>query len=154
MPVGDAVSLISILISLTSLALVLFQLREQLAQRRLESEIRIYDVNRELIALGFARPELFDILRDAPDVDPETERRYLQLWINQLSLIHSTHRRGGLSRELESALVRSARDFMTLANMRRHWRLQRPFHPAPFREFVDEVVRGIESEAESGGPAP
>ncbi len=111
----------------------MIQLRDHNRQRKLESEIRVYDVNRELLKLGFDRPELFEILEDAEEVDPVWERRYLQLWLNQLTLIFAMHKRGYFKDELESSLVRDNKDFMLLNNMRHHWQGYRKYYPASFR---------------------
>lgn len=143
MPSPEILSAFSTLISFVSLFLVVVQLRDHNRQRKLESEIHIYDVNRELLKLGFDKPELFEILEDAQDADPVRVRRYLQLWLNQLALIYSMHQHGYFKNELEDSLVREVREFMKLKNMQRHWQKQRNFYPAPFRRFVDGVIQSL-----------
>jgi len=139
----DYLAAVSVAISLVSVLLVVVQLRGNLRQRQLESLIHIYDVNRQLIAQGFQHPELFKILEDAPDTDPVLTRRYLQLWLNQLALIHRIHRHGLFQEELQVSLAREVREFMAQDNMRRHWQQQRSFYPASFRRFVDHVVQSV-----------
>ena len=137
MPSSEVLAAFSTLISFISILLVVLQLRGHLRQRRLESLIRIYDINRELLSLGFDHPELFEILSDVDRVDPVRERRYLQLWLNQLALIFATHRHGLLDRELEASLSRELREFMSQQNMRMHWKSQRALLP----EIVSSICR-------------
>jgi hypothetical protein len=120
---------------------VLLQWHGHIKQRRLESLIHIYDVNRQLISQGFDHPELFKILEDEPDTDPLLTRRYLQLWLNQLALIHRVHRHGLFNRELQSSMAREVREFMTLTNMREQWKEQRTYFPKSFRRFVDHIIQ-------------
>lgn len=140
--------LISIFISFGSLLLVLLQWHGHIKQRRLESMIHVYDVNRQLISQGFDQPELFKILEDEPDTDPALTRRYLQLWLNQLALIHRIHTHGLFKREVQSSLVRDIKDFMAMSNMRRHWRLYGKYYPDSFRHFVKNVIREIEADSD------
>jgi hypothetical protein len=78
------VSVFSALLSFVGLILVVIQFRRATTQREAESLVKLADINRELLSLGFDHPQLFPILEDSPKVDPVLERRYLQLWLNQL----------------------------------------------------------------------
>ena len=69
------------LLTFVGLLFVAWQMRDGNQQRKIESEIRMYDINRELIAMGFDKPELFEILKDTNKGDSELERWYLQLWL-------------------------------------------------------------------------
>lgn len=138
---------VSVVISFVSIFLVVFQLHNHTEQRKLESLLQIKDINRQLLALGFANPELFEILHDSKEVDPVLERRYLQLWFNQMALIHAIHRRGLFPDELRESLERDMRDFLKLENMRTHWRRYGNFYPTSFQQFVDGLMQ-------EGGPPP
>ncbi len=70
MPFQSYVSLFSAGISFVGLMLVLLQLRHNARQRSLDSLLKVYDINRQLLTLGFSHPKLFSILADAEDADP------------------------------------------------------------------------------------
>lgn len=137
------VSLSSAIISLVGLLLVAWQLRDGNRQQELASMVEIYDINRELISLGFSHPQLFAILADTKDADLVWERRYLQLWLNQLSLIHSYLKRSVYDTELKECLERSVADFMLMENMRSHWEKYRQFYPASFQRMVDDCTKNV-----------
>ena len=127
-------------ISFLGLLLVVLQLREGNRQAKLESQIRLYDINRELITLGFSKPELFQILADAKNVDSTIERRYLQLWLNQLCLVDSFKRSGAFNKEVQEGFETDLRDMMQMENMRRHWHEFERYYPASFRKSVTEIL--------------
>ena len=52
------------LLTFAGLVFVAWQMRDANKQSKLESQIRLYDINRELISLGFSKPELFEVLKD------------------------------------------------------------------------------------------
>lgn len=133
------VSIISAAIAFAGLMLVTVQLRDGTKKRNLDSLYQVYDVNRQLLSLGFSHPQLFNILADAKNVDPEWERRYLQLWLNQLSLVHSHLKHGGFDAEFADGLEKAIAEFMTLNNMQRHWHENRAFYPASFQSLVDSI---------------
>lgn len=145
----DPVALFSALISFAAIFLLIFQLYNHTEQRKLESLMQLYGINRELIGLGFAHTQLFDVLLDLEGVDPVWERRYLQLWLNQLALIHACHCRGLFVAELHEGLSIELREFMSMANMRRHWRRYGHVYPTSFRKLVDGIVQQIESRSGS-----
>ena len=69
MTTDQYVAMFSAAVSFLGLLLVVLQLREGTEQRKLESQIHIYDINRKLISLGFSHPELFDVLKDGKGID-------------------------------------------------------------------------------------
>lgn len=141
MSFDQIVSLSSALISFVGLLLVAWQLRDGNKQQELASLVEIYDINRELISLGFSHPQLFAILRDTKDADLVWERRYLQMWLNQLSLIHSYLKRSVCDAELKESLERSLADFMMMENMQSHWQKYAQFYPASFQQMVNDCIK-------------
>jgi hypothetical protein len=137
------IAIFSACIGFFGLLLVVIQIRHSVRQRSLESLYQVYDINRELLSLGFSHPDLFKVLLDEGNVDPQWERRYLQLWLNQLSLIHTFLRHGGFDEEFQECLKREISDFMGLRNMRCHWETRGPFYPASFQKLVDGIIRGL-----------
>lgn len=143
MSFDQIVSLSSAFIAFAGLLLVAWQLRDGNKQQELASLVEIYDTNRELISLGFSHPQLFAILADTKDADLVWERRYLQLWLNQLSLINFYLRRSVCDNELKECLERSVTDFMLMENMRSHWEKYRQFYPASFQRMVDDCTKNV-----------
>ena len=142
----EFVPLVSVLISFVSVCLVVVQLRHYSVERNLESLIQVHETNRELLTLGFSNPELFEILMDSDNVNPVWEKRYLQLWLNQLSLIHAFQTRGIFREDLREALKRDIRDFMAQQNMRKHWRGNGHYYSASFRSFIEKILEEIDHE--------
>ena len=142
------ISLISALIAFAGLGFVALQLRDSNHQREIESIIEIYDINRALLSLGFAHPELFAILRDAKTADPVWERRYLQLWLNQMSLIHLCLRHSVFNQELRESLECDLDGFLTMKNMQRHWQKFGRFYPASFQRRMNGCLEKMTDASE------
>ncbi len=128
-------------VSLAGLLIVIWQLRLNYRQRQVQSIVQIYDVNRQLLTLGFSHPELFKIMADDENADPVLERRYLQLWLNQFAQIHSYMYESISKRELRDSLTRDIAEFFTMENMRRHWRHHGSFYPESFQKFVNDIIK-------------
>jgi hypothetical protein len=140
MTTDQYVAVFSAAISFFGLLLVVIQLRDSNEQRKIESQICLYDINRELISLGFSNPQLFEILKDAKNVDPAFEQRYLQMWLNQLSLVHSFKKNGIFQKDVEESFDTDLRDIVTMSNMRRHWRKFGKYYPASFQKSVNDIL--------------
>jgi hypothetical protein len=128
------------LLTFVGLLFVTWQIREANKQSKLESQIRLYDINRELISLGFSKPELFEVLKDESKADPTLERWYLQLWLNQLSLFHSLKSAGVLESDYQESVEHDMRDMFGMPNMRRHWQTYGKYYPASFQESVNNIL--------------
>ena len=144
MSLDHFVSLFSAAISFVGLLFVAVQMRAANRQRKLESQIRLYDINRELISMGFDKPELFDVLVDKHEVNPVTERRYLQLWLNQLALVNSFKLQGAFQPDVQESFETDFRDIMTMSNMHRHWRKYGKYYPASFQQMVNDTLKKSE----------
>jgi hypothetical protein len=127
-------------ISFLGFVVVIFQLRDSNRQTKLESQIRVHDITRELISLGFSNPQLFQVLKNAKEVDRTVEERYLQLWLNQLSLIHSFRESGAFEKDVQESFEIDLRDIVKMPNMRRHWRAVQKYYPASFRKSVNDIL--------------
>lgn len=136
----DYMAAVALAVSFYSFMMGIVQLKELLKQRKLDWVTRIFDVNRQLITLGFSHPELFDILHDLPGADAKLEQHYLQLWLNQAVQIFHTKERGFLEPELSASLEADFRDLLRQENMQRHWRLYRQFYPPSFQAYVDTLA--------------
>ena len=152
MPFEQLVSLFSAAISFAGLVFVAVQLRDGNKQQQLASLVEIYDINRQLLALGFSHPKLFEILSDAPKADAALERRYLQLWLNQLALIHSYMEEAVFKRELKDSLTREVAEFFSMTNMQHHWQRYGTVYPVSFQEFVSDVLKKNEPPKPAAQP--
>lgn len=130
---------VAFVLSFISISLVLVQLNDQMKQRKIDADIRISDINRQLITLGFSHPELFKVLHGEP-ADPVVERRYLQLWFNQFDLIYTYKVRGLFSNEVRESLEHDIRDFLKTENVQGHWRQFHQYYPASFQHFVNSLL--------------
>jgi len=124
------------------LLFVAWQMRDANRQRKLETQIKLYDINRELISLGFTLPEMFRVLEDAKGIDPTIERRCLQLWLNQLALVDSFKRSGAFKRDVQDSFEADLRGMMSMQNLRRHWQEFGKIYPASFQKSVAEILHG------------
>ena len=130
---------VSLAVSFVSISLVLAQLYDHVANRKIEASIRISDINRDLVSLGFNHPELFGVLQGETG-DPMVERRYLQLWFNQFLLVYTYQARGLFHTEHRESLRRDISDFLRLQNVQRHWLELRQYYPASFQDFVNRLL--------------
>jgi hypothetical protein len=141
MSLESYVGLFSAVISLAGLLLVFWQLRQNAKQRESESLVKLYDINRQLLTLGFSHRELFEVLEDKPIADVLAQKRYLQLWLNQLSLSHSFLRRSVVQPELQDELHRNLVDFLGMKLMQKHWEEYGSFYPDSFQQRVNEILK-------------
>lgn len=144
MSLDHGVALFSAFISFAGLLLVALQLRDSTKQRESESLVELYDINRQLLSLGFSHPSLFQILEDTKTADSLWEKRYLQLWFNQLSLTYTYMLRSVIQPELKESLERNVADFMLMQNAQTHWRRYGTFYPASFQNYVSQILKKIE----------
>ena len=149
MTIDQWVAIFSAGVSFAGLLFVAVQLRDGNRQRKLETQIHLYEINRELISLGFENPELFEVLKGRECVDPTIERRYLQLWLNLLSLIFTFQETGGFQRDYQECCDHDVRDMIRMPNMRRHWHQYGKYYPASFRNWVREILHDA-GKAEAG----
>jgi len=139
-----AIALFSATISFVGLLLVVVQLRNNTRQREMESQFAVYDINRQLLSLGFSHPQLFGVLEDSTHVDPHFEQYYVQLWLNQFAQIHAYHQRAVIRGELKESFDRDLADFMSMNNSRKHWQRFGIFYPTSFQNYVNAIVKKVE----------
>ncbi|MDB6025853.1 MAG: hypothetical protein JWM68_2076 [Verrucomicrobiales bacterium] len=148
MPLDQWISLTSAFMSFIGLLFVAVQLHHGIKQRESEALVKILDVNRELLSLGFVYPQLYTVLADAKGVDHAIEKHYLQLWLNQFALIHYYMKRSVVRGELRENLERDIFDMLRMHNMRKHWREFGTFYPSSFKKYVNGILEGISEGVE------
>jgi hypothetical protein len=117
------------------------QRQKEMVKRESESLDKILDGNQQLVILAFSHPQLFAILRDAPEADADMEKCHLQLWLNQFSRVHSYLRNKVFRNEQIVNLERSIQDFMLKQNMQRHWQQCRLYYPASFQQYITAMLQ-------------
>ena len=127
---------------MVSLAVVFWELRQGRKQNRTGALIQIYDINRQLLGMGFDRPEFFQAIGGSAG-EEETVRRYLQLWLNQIALIVHLHDQGLLTRSQWHSLQVDIECLFEKSELKNLWSEFRPFYPEPLRSFLDRKVAVI-----------
>lgn len=126
-------------------------MRRATVQRELDSLVRLYDSNRQLISLGFEHPELFAVMADDDTVDPVLRERFLQLWMNHLNLLHLFIKNSAFAPELRDSESHALAEFVTHKNMRAHWQQNRAVYPPSFQKRVDAIIQSQSiTRADSG----
>ena len=141
MTLDQGIAVFSATVSFVGLVFVGVQLRDGTRQRMSDSLVKILDINRELITLGFSHPQLFEILAGNKDADPVWTQRYMQLWLNQFSLVHSYLEHSMLGKEARANLERDLSEFMATPNMRRHWHRFGKLYPASFQAYINQILK-------------
>ena len=151
---ADIPTIIAALALAVSLIVMFFNARQLsllMRQLRLDSLIKISDGNREIISLGFEKPELWKILYDSTEIpdakNAEERKRYLQLWFNHMHVIWKAHELGLLDRHEWTACSIDIEDFLSIRSLRVHWQEVRSFYPEPFQKFMDNTIRRINAES-------
>jgi hypothetical protein len=146
MTLDQWVAVFSASVSFLGLMFVALQIREATKQRRLESIHNLFNTNRELLALGFEHPLLFNVLNDVKCADPEMEKRYLQIWLNHASMVHVFLKNGGFDAEFRQSIKNDIRYLMMLQNMQRHWLRCSQYYPASFQKLVNSIIYELEGQ--------
>ena len=137
--------------TLVTAVFVLIQVRLFRRQLKFEVLLQIKTINRELLLLGFDRPELFDVI-NGEGQGTEAEKRYLQLWLNQIDLIYHAKCSRLLTPEYISALERDIADFFKIDRARQLWREVRHYYPPGLQHYLDRVVGVVAFDGPTESP--
>ncbi len=151
-------TMIAVLALVVSLIVMFFNSRQLsllVRQLRLDSLIKISDCNRQLVSLGFAKPELWKALNESTDLldgkTAEDRRRYLQLWFNHMHVIWKAHRLGLLDRDEWNACRVDLIDSLRIRYLRTHWSEVKEYYPKAFQCFVDDRIKEGDETPQRGG---
>ena len=136
-------------LALTVSLFVMFLVARQVSllnrQLRLDSLIKISEGNREIISIGFEKPELWKVLYDSSEIhdskSAEERKRYLQLWFNHIHIIWKAHDLKLLDRHEWNACQADIADFLRIRSLRTHWSEVRNCYPEPFQIFLDSQIK-------------
>ncbi|MBK1859360.1 DUF6082 family protein [Cerasicoccus arenae] len=127
--------------SLATLLVLLWQIGMLLRQLRFNAVLHIYDINRDLIGRALDDPDLRKVLDGEQIADASKEKRYFQLWINQIKLIHLGWRSRFLPRTSWPSLQKDIGDFTSLPRFQTNWKEVSQYYSGDFREFLEETKR-------------
>jgi hypothetical protein len=141
MTLDQGIALSSTIVSVFALLFLAVQVRDGTRQQRSDSLVKILDANRELISLGFSHPELFRVLAGDPKTDPVFSQRYMQLFLNQFSLVHTFLELSMLRGEMRDNLGRDIAEFMAIPAMRQQWEKYGHLYPVSFQTYVNHLLK-------------
>lgn len=141
MDISGIFAAVSAVVSVVSLLTVFVELRSGRLQRKAESLIQVYDANRELLTLGFDKPELFDVIGTG-----DYGHRYLQLWVNHIALIVELRRQNLFSPTQWKALDNDIGYFVENPKFRLIWPEIRMFYPRPLQKILDAKIAIVEKK--------
>lgn len=145
-------SLLQTVSIVSSLCVVAKQQHDANRQRESEAMLKLYDINRQLITLGFSHPELFDVMEDEHIQNSLFEKRYLQLWLNQLAVSHAFLKRAVSQREFKEELRRNLEDFISMKLMQNHWQHHFMFYTDSFQRRVNGILSKDEPPKKTAHP--
>lgn len=144
MGISEIIALTSTAVSLVSLFIVFWELRAGRQQKRATALIQVYDINRQLMSLGFDKPSLFKAIGSSSGED-EIHRRYLQLWLNQIALIIELKEQNLFSPAQWKSLETDIGYFVEKPKFRKSWPEFRRFYPDHFQSLIDTKIAAVEA---------
>lgn len=133
------ISAFALLVSLISTSVLFFLMRTTSRQTSLDAYCRINDINRTLITIGFEDRELLDLLDGHQINDHQKAQRYLQLWLNQIAIIHASRKLCLIDNNLWNSMFCDASEFFELPIMRDHWSQVRQYYDPELQSLLDRM---------------
>ena len=146
--IETVISYSALAVSFISVLLVSIQVKYLRRQLEFDSRLKLTEINRQILTLGFSDPDLFKILNGVP-VDQEKEKRYCQLWVNQMDISWHAQKVGMYDKDFFSGLERDIADTFQLDTMLRHWKIARMYYSEGFRQYIDRIIEKNNVEAQS-----
>jgi hypothetical protein len=137
---GEVAGAGGLVIAVVSVLLTLVELCQIHRQLRLEALIRIMDANREIVALGFGHPALWQVMDGQALEDTRMQRRWLQLWMNHMQVLWTAWRQGLVARGEWEAYQADMAAFLQSRLLREHWATVARFYPRGFRRLVERLL--------------
>ena len=151
--ISEIIAVTSTAVSLASLLIVFWELRAGRKQKKATALIQVYDINRQLMSMGFDKPALFAAIGSDTRED-EIQRRYLQLWLNQIALIVELRNQRLFSSAQWESLETDIAYFVENPRFRRDWPKFRRFYPRHFQAFLDAKIADVEKTEAAEAPIP
>lgn len=136
---------VPVIISCVAIILTLIQIMLLRRQLRLDALIKVVQSNRELLAMGFDKPSLWEFFKQDWETvtdksSQEQRRRYFQLWLNHMHIIWKAHKLGLYDRNEWRATRDDMIDFFRLEPFQQHWEEVQRYYPKPFRREVRRLL--------------
>lgn len=132
-------SLLALSVSLGTLFYTVRQVRLLRSQLQIDADLRIAEVNRELLKMAFQDTELFDLFDDKPLSNKRKERHYLQMWFNHIHTMWNAHEHGLVSEAEWYSNVKDISVFFSINLVKKYWEESKCFFPASFVEFITSL---------------
>ncbi|GHC12029.1 DUF6082 family protein [Cerasicoccus arenae] len=126
--------------ALAGFFVLVWELRRGVRQMRFQAVLEIYKTNRELIQLALDDPDLMAVLEGREEVDSTKERRYLQMWLNQMTMVYLGWRNRFLPRSSWEGLRRDIQESSQSPNVRKLWNQLSPYYDEEFQKFMTEMI--------------
>ena len=131
-----ALSLLAVAVSVGSLAYTIRQVAFMRSQLRIDADMRIAAVSRELFAMAFQDPELFSLFEDKPMTNGRKEQHYVQMWFNHIHTMWNVHEQGLTSEAEWYGDIKDIALFFSIGIVRQRWEESRSYYPAQFVQFI------------------
>ncbi len=138
--ISDWLAAMETTVEFTALLALIWQLRVLSRQLRYEAVIRIYEINRALIAAGLKDPDLLKVLDGRAIRDKTKQRRFLQQCFNQIDLTYLGWKNRFLTQESWEGLERDIQDFSSLETSRQYWRQNSGYYSREFQAFLNRCI--------------
>lgn len=134
------ISLLALAVSLSTLWYLIVQVRAYTKQLKLDSLIKISEINREILSLGFSDSELFDILENDATENTKKAKRYYQLWLNQIDIIWHAQKYDLFDADDNESIRTDIADLFMLGGMRSHWDSVSKYYSKGLCKYIDGIL--------------
>jgi len=137
--VSLALSLLALCVSVGTLFYTVRQVGLLRSQLKIDADLRVAAVSRELFTMAFQDPELFNLFEDKPLLNKQKERHYVQMWFNHVHTMWNVHEHGLISDAEWYSDMKDIALFFSINIVRKHWEESRGFFPANFVQFITSL---------------
>lgn len=135
-----AMSAAALVISLTSAVFVFLRLKFSRQQMKVDAWARIIQNNRDILSMGFADEDVWNVMEGKRIKSKTKEARIAQLFLNQAAVIFHAWDQGLLHKEHWSAAKLDIHQTMQIASLQERWRQAEFAYDAKFKKFMNEIL--------------
>jgi hypothetical protein len=139
--VGLCVSIAALAVSVMSALYVYVQVKAYLRQQEMDFHVKLNEINKDLLKMGFEYPELLALLRGEEISDKDKQVRFIQMWVNQSLVMWMGKEHGIIDDGTWYSLRRDIATFINLPPMKAHWREVSAYYIPAFASFMNGLVR-------------
>lgn len=137
--VSLALSLLALCVSVATLLYSIRQVGLLHGQLKVDADLRVAAVSRELFAMAFQDAELFNLFEDKPLLNKRKERHYVQMWFNHIQSMWNVHEHGLMSDAEWYSNMKDISVFFSLNIVKKYWEESKSFFPANFVQFITSL---------------